>query len=143
MVRGGQKIDSEQQTATFSANGLRTIKVIVHNGDDRPLKFDGAHLEQLERRVYFDAAVPAPVLLYYGDEKLSSPVYDYAKLFQENRNVVAAQLGAESLNAAFTERPDERPWSERHPALLWAAIIAAVLGLGAVALRSMRRTAAA
>ena len=142
MVRAGQKIDSEQQTVTFSANGQGTIKVIVHNGDDRPLNFDGARLQQLERRAYFDAASPAPLLLYYGDEKLSSPVYDYAKLFQENKNAAAAQLGAEIINRAFTERPDERPWSERHPAFLWTAIIAAVLGLGAVALRSMRTQAA-
>jgi len=142
MVRAGQKIDSEQQTVTFSANGLRTIKVIVHNGDDRPLNIDGGRLQQLERRAYFDAARPAPLQLYYGDEKLHLPVYDYAKLFQENKDAVAAQLGAESFNAAFTERPDERPWSERHPAFLWAAIIAAVLGLGAVALRSMRTAAA-
>jgi hypothetical protein len=35
----------------------------------------------------------------------------------------------------------ESPWSERHPALLWVAIIAAVLILGGIALRSMKTTA--
>ncbi|HKR31923.1 MAG TPA: DUF3999 family protein [Terriglobales bacterium] len=142
IVRGGQKIDSEQQSVMFSANGHSTIKVMVHNGDDRPLDFSGARLQQLERRVYFDASAPAQLLLYYGDEKLNQPVYDYAKLFQQNKNAVAAQLGAETLNAAFTERPDERPWSERHQLILWIAIVLAVLGLGAVALRSMRTAAA-
>lgn len=142
MVRAGQKIDSEQQSVTLSGNGHSTIRVIVHNGDDRPLDFSGARLQQLERRAYFDASAPAQLLLYYGDEKLNPPVYDYAKLFQQNRNAVAAQLGAETSNAAFTERPDERPWSERHQIILWIAIILAVLGLGAVALRSMRTAAA-
>ena len=142
MVRGGQKINSEQLGVMFSANGQGTIKVVVHNGDDRPLDFSGARLQQLERRVYFDASAPSQLLLYYGDEKLNQPVYDYAKLFQQNKNAVAARLGPETSNAAFTERPDERPWSERHQLILWIAVVLAVLGLGAVALRSMRTAAA-
>ncbi|HEU5234776.1 MAG TPA: DUF3999 family protein [Terriglobales bacterium] len=142
MVRAGQKIDSEQQSVAFSANGHTTVKVIVHNGDDRPLDISGARLQQLERRIYFDASAPARLLIYYGDEKLNSPVYDYAKLFQQSKNAVAAQLGAETLNAAFTQRPDERPWSERHQFVLWIAIVLAVLGLGAVAIRSMRTATA-
>ena len=142
MVRGGQKIDSEQYTVSFSGTGHSTIKVLVHNGDDRPLNFAGARLAQLERRIYFDAPLQAQLILYYGDEKLTSPVYDYAKLFQQNKTPTAATLGSESPNAAFTERPDERPWTERHPVVLWIAIIAAVVGLSAVALRSMRAATA-
>lgn len=142
MIRAGQKIDSEQQTVTLSANGHNTFKVIVHNGDDRPLKFTGIRLQQLERRAYFDVPAPTQLVLYYGDEKLNPPVYDYAKLFQQTKNGVAAQLGPENSNTAFAERPDDRPWSDRHPAVLWIAIVAAVLGLGTVALRSMRTTTA-
>ena len=142
MVRGGQKIDSEQYTVTFSGTGHNTIKVLVHNGDDRPLNFAGARLEQLERRIYFDAPGQAQLMLYYGDEKLTSPVYDYAKLFQQSKTPTATTLGSEAPNAAFRERPDERPWTERHPVVLWIAIIAAVVGLSAVALRSMRTATA-
>jgi len=32
----------------------------------------------------------------------------------------------------------DRPWSERHPAVLWLAIVLAVIVLGAMALHSMR-----
>jgi hypothetical protein len=142
MVRGGQKIDSEQESVSFSGIGHPTFKVIVHNGDDRPLNFTGARLEQLERRIYFDSSGQAQLTLYYGDEKLNPPVYDYAKLFQQSKSPLPATLGPESVNAGYAERPDERPWSERHPVVLWLAIIAAVLGLGAVALRSMRTATA-
>lgn len=142
MLRGGQKLDSEQETVSFSAIGHPAIKVIVHNGDDRPLDFAGARLEQLERRIYFDSPGQAQLTLYYGDEKLNPPVYDYAKLFQQSKSPSAATLGPESANAGYAERTDERPWSERHPVVLWVAIIAAVLGLGAVALRSMRTATA-
>jgi hypothetical protein len=47
-------------------------------------------------------------------------------------------LGPEVSNPAYTGRPDDRPWSERHPIVLWIAIIAAVVVLGGLALRSMR-----
>jgi hypothetical protein len=52
-------------------------------------------------------------------------------------------LGTESANGAYTGRPDDRTWSERHPAVLWIAILAAVAVLGALALRSMKTAAAA
>jgi len=142
MVRAGRKIDSEYDIVDFSEIGQKTIKVIIHNGDDPPLKISGARLQQHERRVYFDAPAAGELTLYYNDEKLERPVYDYAKLFQQEKNAAAAQLGAEVVNAAYTGRPDDRPWSERHPVVLWIAIVAAVAVLGALALRSMRTAAA-
>jgi len=139
MLRNGQKIDVDDASAQISAAGQHTLKAIIHNGDDQPLKITGATLQQYERRIYFDAAPGAAYTLYYGDEKLEPPVYDYAKLFQRDAAATQADLGAEQLNAAYTGRPDERPWSERHPAVLWAAILAAVLVLGALALKSIRK----
>jgi hypothetical protein len=142
MVRAGRKIDSENQTVSFSAIGQATIKVVIHNGDDRPLQLSGARLQQLERRVYFDASAPGQLTLYYGDENLAPPVYDYAKLFQQDKAAALADLRAEAANAGYTERSDDRPWSERHPVVLWIAIVAAVLGLTAVALHSVRTATA-
>jgi Protein of unknown function (DUF3999) len=138
MVRSGQKIDSEDDNVTFWEHGQKIIKVIVHNGDDPPLKLTGVRLEQLERRIYFEAPAQGQLKLYYGDEKLERPVYDYAKLFLRERAATAGQPGAEAMNAAFTGRPDDRPWSERHPVVLWVAIVGAVLVLGTIALRSMK-----
>jgi hypothetical protein len=120
----------------------RTITVIVHNGDDPPLKITGVKLEQRERRIYFDAAAGSHPSMYYADDKLDAPVYDYAKLFQRNASVDEATLGPEQANPAYKGRPDDRPWSEQHPAALWIAILAAVLVLGAVALRSLKTTTA-
>jgi hypothetical protein len=142
MVRAGRKIDSEQQQASLYGSGQKTIKVVVHNGDDRALKITGARLQQHERRIYFNNAGSSGLTLYYGDEKLESPLYDYARLFQQEKTAGAAPLGAETENTAYTGRPDERAWTERHPAVLWTAIVAAVLVLGALALRSMKTATA-
>jgi Protein of unknown function (DUF3999) len=140
MQRNGQRIDVEQPALDVGGTGTAPFKVILHNGDDAPLKITAVHLQQYERRIYLDANAEAHFTLYYGDEKLATPVYDYAKLFQKDANADQVQLSAEELNAAYTGRPDDRPWSERHPAFLWVTIIAAVVILGGIALRSMKPT---
>ena len=138
MQRNGQKIDTERTSIDLRGSTQGALKVIIHNGDDVPLKITAVRLQQYERRIYFDADSGAQPKLYYGDAKLEAPVYDYAKLFQKDANAGQISFAAEEVNAAYTGRPDDRPWSERHPAMLWAAIIAAVLIMGSIALRSMK-----
>jgi hypothetical protein len=50
----------------------------------------------------------------------------------------AAQLGPEKLNAAYRERPDERPLTERRPHLLWIALLVVICILALVAIRSSK-----
>jgi Protein of unknown function (DUF3999) len=138
MERNGQNVDVEETSVDLYGNRQGALKVIIHNGDDPPLKIAGGHLQQVERRIYFDADAGVQPRIYYGDEKLGSPEYDYAKLFQQEKNADQVALNAEEANSAYSGRPDSRPWSERHPAVLWAAIVAAVLILGAVAVRSLK-----
>ncbi len=145
MLRNGQKVDVEQTSLDLcgdcagnsAGSRAKTLKFVIHNGDDQPLKITGARLQQFERRVYFEAD-SAALWLYYGDGRLAAPEYDYAKLFQKDGRVEAVGLNNEEANSAYTGRPDERPWSERHPAVLWISIIAAVLILGGIALRSLK-----
>jgi hypothetical protein len=141
MQRNGQKIDVEQTWLSVQTTSRGEFRAIVHNGDDAPLRITRARLQQYERRIYFDSDSGLPLGLYYGDDKLGAPVYDYAKLFQTDANAAQSQLGAEEVNAAYSGRPDERPWSERHPAILWGAILAAVAILGGIAVRSIKGAA--
>jgi hypothetical protein len=115
--------------------------VVVLNGDDAPLKITGVQLQQYERRIYFDSDAGPQLTLYYGDDKLDTPIYDYGKFFQKDAASTLLPLGPETQNAAYTGRPDNRPWSERHPSVLWAAIIAAVAILATIAFRSIKSTA--
>jgi hypothetical protein len=46
-----------------------------------------------------------------------------------------ATLGAEDVNSAWV---DPSPWTERHGAVLWVALVLAVIILGAVAVRTLR-----
>jgi len=137
-VRHGQKIDVDDSSISVSAAGATRLKVTVRNGDDQPLSIKNVRLLQYERRLYFNAPAGASLDLYYGDEKLRAPVYDYTRLFQKEPGASQAEMGLERQNGAYTGRPDERPWSEQHPMVLWIAIILAVVLLGGVAIRSMR-----
>jgi hypothetical protein len=141
MLRDGQKVDVERTSMDLCGHCQGILKVVIQNGDDPPLKISGEHLQQWERRIYFDSGAGERPRLYYGDEKLGAPEYDYAKLFQKNASVDALALDPEVNNAAYVPRPDDRPWTDQHPALLWTAILAAVVILGAIALRSLKTTA--
>jgi hypothetical protein len=112
--------------------------VTVENGDDLPLPIGQVELLSVERRLYFDPHGKTELRLYYGDAKLEAASYDYQKLFQQSPAAALAQLGPGEANPQFTGRPDDRPWSERHSALLWLAMLIAIGVLGALALRGLK-----
>lgn len=124
--------------ANLNTAGSGHLLLAIDNGDNPPLKILSAEPLSLERRVYFDAPGKSALRLYYGDEKLSAPVYDYAHFFHLDLSSAEAQLGPGGHNPQYTGRPDDRPWSERHTSVLWGAMILAVLALSALALRGLR-----
>ena len=140
MKRSGREVDSEDLTLSLGGIHAPRYKLTVENGDDPPLHILGVQVYSTERRVYFDPRGNSTLRLYYGDDHLAAPTYDYAKLFQEPQDEAAlrAEMGPGTHNFAYTGRPDERPWTDQHPAVLWTAMILAVAGLGAVALRSLK-----
>jgi len=91
-----------------------------------------------QRTICFDAAAGASYMLRYGDAALRAPVYDYARLYRPQAQAIAAQLGPELVNADYHPRPDERPFTERHPELMWVALVLVVLTLMGTALHSVK-----
>jgi Protein of unknown function (DUF3999) len=139
--RAGQSVTSENLTVDMYPRTASAVKVAIENGDDKPLPTEKVSPLAVERRIYFDPSGKAALQLYYGDDKLDAPTYDYAKLFQHSPSAVIAQLGAPVANPQFTARPDDRPWSERHQVVLWVAMLLTVAVLGALAFRGMKRGA--
>jgi hypothetical protein len=143
-VQNGHRIDEERLTidaprAEFETPAKWTIA--IDNGDDAPLKIDSVRLQMLERDLCFETAGSGAYALYYGDAALAAPRYDYATLFTQQANAAKVEAGAEVVNAAYQSRPDGRPFTERHPALLWVALLLVIALLGAIALGSVKRTA--
>ncbi len=143
-TREGHPIDEEDLAIAApwvsSDEAGSTWTVTVDNGDDAPLAITDVKLEMAERRLCFDAAAGAQYTLMYGDAALSAPRYDYATLFAPEANASVATLGAENANPEYEARPDERAFTERHPGLLWVALVGVVFVLGVVAVRTAKGT---
>ena len=138
--RAGTLVVNEELSIAASG-GASQFTIAIDNGDNPPLDVTGAELLSIERRVYFDPQGKSTLRLYYGDEKLPAPVYDYARFFHQEASAARAQLGPGAHNAQYAGRPDDRPWSERHPGVLWSAMLAAVAVLALVAFRGLRAPA--
>lgn len=138
--RGGTLVVNEELSMPASG-GASQFNIAIDNGDNPPLNVTGAELLSIERRVYFDPQGKSTLRLYYGDEKLPAPVYDYARFFHQDVSAALAQLGSGAHNAQYAGRPDERPWSERHPGVMWSVMLVAVAVLALVAFRGLRAPA--
>jgi Protein of unknown function (DUF3999) len=114
------------------------VEVAIENGDDVPLPIAAVRLEMRQRKVCFDASAAGGLALFYGDPRLTAPVYDYARLFAVSDKALVAELGPEMLNPDYRAPVDERSFTERHPEVLWIALIAVICALGLVALRSAK-----
>ena len=143
MNRGGQTVTSEDLDIDLHAQTAGQLNITVENGDDPPLPVESVKPLSFERRLYFDPKGKSALQLYYGDPKLEAPSYDYAKFFQQSADAAVAQLGPAQANPQYAGRPDDRPWSERHPFVLWAAMVVAVVVLGALAIKGLKAAAPA
>jgi len=158
----GHTIDRQELSvpAVLGANLQHAARVWIEieNGDDQPLPIVAVRLEMRQRNICFEAPVGTSavgpsagsgttpgngagtnVALFYGDSRLAAPVYDYARLFVASRTALMAELGPEGLNANYrAPAATLRPFAERHPELLWIALIVAICALGIVALKAAK-----
>lgn len=142
-LQDGHRLDEERLDMLAPETEFDTPAkwtVTIENRDDAPIHISSVRLEMLERSLCFEASDAARYTLYYGDSALAAPRYDYASLFALQSNAAKASAGPEKPNPDYQDRPDSRPFTERHPELLWAALSIVILLLGAVALRSAKLT---
>jgi hypothetical protein len=140
-LQNGRPIDEERlaiDAPQFDFDTPAKWTVAIQNGDDAPVSLKSVRLQMLQRTLCFDADGNSSYLLAYGDPALSPPRYDYATLFSLQPNAAQIAAGAEQPNPAYQPRPDDRPFTEKHPALMWVALAAVIAVLAAIALRSAR-----
>jgi len=137
----GKRIDEERLTSDALREVFDTPSrwtITIANGDDPPVSLQSVRLEMLERTLCFDAAANTAYTLRYGDPALTPPQYDYARLFSPQLNPFQALAGPEQPNPGWQPRPDERPFTEKHPILLWVALIGVIALLAGIALKSQK-----
>ena len=133
--------DSKQQESlrvpAYSYSGSRYWKVEILNGNDEPLSNVKLSASMVPRLILFRPATGHSYRLAYGNGKAQAPQYDLERTLHivATEDAFADQLGLEQENSAYE---DPRPFSERHPEILWGALALAVVALGYTALRTMR-----
>jgi hypothetical protein len=143
-LQNGRQIDEERlafDAPQFDFDTPAKWTVSIANGDDAPLTLQSVQLQMLQRTLCFDADANGSYLLAYGDPALTAPRYDYATLFAPQAHAARIAAGPEQPNPAWQPRPDDRPFTEKHPALLWVSLAVAIALLAAIALRTAKTAA--
>ena len=142
LIRGNVRLSKDQLSfsATLGANLVKpaTVEVAIENGPNAPLPITSVALETRQRQLCFETPGAGRLQLLYGDARGEAPGYDYAGTFRPQAHPNLATLGPEEGNAGFTERPDVRPMTRRHPRLLSLALILAICLAGILVLRSSK-----
>ncbi|MEN6586217.1 MAG: DUF3999 family protein [Sulfuricella sp.] len=135
--------DAKQRTeleVVFPESHARLWRVTLLNRSDPALP--GLHLEMrgVPRQVAFKREAGQDYRLLYGNARATAPRYELAQLAQLTRpaqwqGAPATQLGPQQDNSAYVSG---EAWSERHPWLLWTALIIAVGGLAWMAINALR-----
>ena len=126
-----------------AAGRARGLRLRVGNGDDRPLRVERVVVKVPVERLLFEAPRPGAYRLTYGSADRPAPAYDLVRtagdLAAWGRTAHPLRLGPVRRLAAEDAAP--APWTERHPALLWAGLLLVVAALGALTWRALRQGA--
>ena len=115
----------------------RFWRIEVVNGNDAPLAGVKPTLLTISYLLLSPPQRGHAYRLIYGNPSAKLPRYDLSRTFNYHGEPGAkiATLGEEELTANYL---DPRPYTERHPRLLWLALIIAVIVLAYAALRALR-----
>lgn len=133
----GGPLPRERMQIEIAEGRGRFWRLSVLDRSDRPVPGLRPQLLAVPRYAVFDAEPGRAYRLLYGNSRARAASYDLARRISRAESEAAAlfPLGPEEANEAWV---NPEPWSEQHPAILWAALGIAVLALGWLALRSFR-----
>ena len=118
----------------------RVVRLRLRNRDDQPLGLGAVAVLAAVERLVFESAEGRRYRVTYGQADLPAPQYDLVRTLPDPPAWMAgaapAGLAAAAPRAAQAPRV---PWSERHPALLWAGLLGAVAALGALTWGALKR----
>jgi hypothetical protein len=130
-----------QTSFAFGESSARRWRVAVENGNDAPVPGLRPALLARPRDVVFEAAPQRRYRLLSGNETVTAPTYDLgARLAHSAWRADPASVVATNPNTAYA---DARPVTERAPGVLTAVLLVVAVGLGALALYTVRASKSA
>lgn len=133
----GAATEESLRVRCYETWGARYWRVEILNASDAPLSTVRMSVAMSLRFVLFRPRENRTYRLLYGNDRASAPQYDFARTLriQPNEVLQHLNLGPEEVTSNYA---DPRPFTERHPNLLWFALGIAIVLLGYAALRALR-----
>ena len=141
LARAAEGTEGEPEPALYPGNrGFRYLRIRIYNEDDPPLRLLAARADAVVCRILFTAEAGHSYRLAYGNPGARAPRYEASRIAppEGDAGPVQVSLGPEEANPEAAAAGRAPAWTERHPALLWSALLAAV-ALLAWLIRSLSR----
>jgi hypothetical protein len=130
--------DEKSLGIAYTERRERYLRLRMFNGDNLPVPVERIYVETLKRLVKFQAPSEGDYWMYYGNPTARTPMYDLAAILsRQTPSLETTPMVAEwQLNPEYRPAPGQaKPWSERHPAVLYGALAAAIVVMGLVTVR--------
>jgi len=115
----------------------RFWRIEIVNGGDSPLAGATPALLIIPRFVLFFPQANRSYRLIYGNARAKASTYDLARTF-DYRTAPGARLATLGAEESISNYRDPRPFTERHPHLLWLALGIAAVVIAYAALLALR-----
>lgn len=139
----GNKIEESLGVPVYPDSPAQYWRVEILNKNNAPLPDLSAALAHFSVALLIVPETGRSYRLLYGNALAVNPEYDLARTLPASMTgTLALQNLAFGPEEATSNYADPRPFTERHPNLLWAALAVAVVLLGYAAMRSLRTTPA-
>jgi hypothetical protein len=135
---------AETSSLTIDAgeHRARYVRIHIYNRDDQPLPVNKLIFETTARMIKFIPREPGEHSLWYGNPRAKGVTYDLSVILDRDAPIERITLvpGPERRYGAFADTI--KPWTEKHPSVLYAAVLAIAALIAAYTLRLMKRIAA-
>jgi len=137
------QVPGEQSLSiSFRERRERFMRLRIFNGDNAPVPVPRVYAETLRRVMKMPPYPQGDYMLYFGNPKARPPEYDLGAILarQAPGPETSAQAEKWAPNPAYIPPPGEaKPWTDRYPGLLYGILGLAILVMGFVTIRLMRK----
>ena len=134
-----QKFTRGKLTLEYPETQARYLKLIIENKDDAPLAISEVEVLGTPKKITFLAEPGVSYFLYFHNHMAPTPSYDIENTFSyiDLNSISRWTVGKVEKNPDYAPIENEIPFSERHPWIIWGAIIFMVVFLGGIIVRMM------
>lgn len=133
------RFSRERLTLDYPEAQGRYLKLIIENRDNAPLDIEGVEVLGTPKKVTFLAEPGVSYFVYFDNPHTAAPSYDIEETFRyvDLDSISRWTVGEVEENPDYEPAEGGIPFSERHPWIVWGAIVLMVLVLGGIIIRMM------